>query len=290
MFLRVLKRKMCRESWLIYRVNRIRGKQYEWEERDSREREYLSRQSLAPGANSFPTKVPPEVPFPFAEVALKYQISEECPAFLAKELYRIQETARYFTNRFRSSKFNVNEQRRYLPLPSLLDLSEEELDRVFYEFWLTSMLFGKGLCRTWHWGLRGNDTAWYSDCEAIFGDQNNYDRAQQDRIQTVQNFLQKVAGDLLTACHEYAQSLFVEPRLPNMGPPYIRARLDCIPCPKDEGNWPRYVYEFVIRYNLPGIQWFLDAGTQKSYHALKPETEAIWTLRGRMEGVENGII
>ncbi|KAK6521365.1 hypothetical protein TWF506_001586 [Arthrobotrys conoides] len=164
-YLNLLKHGMCKQSWLIYKIDKIRGQQRKWEEEQTRERKFLYRHLSAPGADSLFSQMQPREPFPLEEVVRNYKIPEEFPESLIKELYRIQETVQYFTKRFRSTKFDINgttvwvsDETKIMELPSLSDFDDEDLHEVFYYFWLALMLFrGLDIGPFWKSNLNDDD-------------------------------------------------------------------------------------------------------------------------------------
>ncbi|KAF3090984.1 hypothetical protein TWF594_011821 [Orbilia oligospora] len=284
-YLKLLMRGMCKQSWLIYKIHKIRDKQRKWEEEQERERQFLYRHLLAPGADVFSDQMPPEKIFPAREVLRNYKISAECPVALSKELYKIQETAQYFTKRFRSSSFDISKPQVWLnkernlwdpTLPPLSDLSDEDLDEAFYEFWLALMLFKHPyLIRRWRLYLEGNDRIWLSECKAIFGYKKTYDRAKEMRLNTVRIFVEKLVRDFLSSCHEFSHSKSPCSRLLDTGPFYITPHSDCLylPCSKDMESYHLYIKAFMLRYGLPGIQRFLKDEISSGYYTLKHDAE-----------------
>ncbi|KAF3124855.1 hypothetical protein TWF569_001144 [Orbilia oligospora] len=245
----------------------------------------LLMRGMSPGADVFSDQMPPEKIFPAREVLRNYKISAECPVALSKELYKIQETAQYFTKRFRSSSFDISKPQVWLnkernlwdpTLPPLSDLSDEDLDEAFYEFWLALMLFKHPyLIRRWRLYLEGNDRIWLSECKAIFGYKKTYDRAKEMRLNTVRIFVEKLVRDFLSSCHEFSHSKSPCSRLLDTGPFYITPHSDCLylPCSKDMESYHLYIKAFMLRYGLPGIQRFLKDEISSGYYTLKHDAE-----------------
>ncbi|KAF3275360.1 hypothetical protein TWF970_006807 [Orbilia oligospora] len=286
-YLKLLMRGMCKQSWLIYKIQKIREKQRKWEEEQERERQFLYRHLLAPGADVFFDQMLPEKIFPAREILRNYKISAECPVALSKELYKIQETAQYFTKLFRSSSFDISEPQVWLnkernlwdpALPPLSVLSDEDLDEAFYEFWLVLMLFKHPcLVRRWRLYLEGDDRIWLSECKAIFGYKITYDKAKEMKLTTIRIFVEKLVRDFVSSCHEFAHSKSPCSGLLDIdtGPFYITPHSNCLylPCSQDMENYHLYIKAFMLRYSLPGIMLFLKDEISSGYHTLKHDAE-----------------
>ncbi|KAK6337573.1 hypothetical protein TWF730_002968 [Orbilia blumenaviensis] len=204
----------------------------------------------------------------FLDIFTNYNASDEDPITLRNELYRMRQVVQFFVSLFRASDFDVNarlpmyrvfspELKSLLKLPSLRDLSDQDLSTIFFRLWLNLMAPSKPTPYDFGEDSDDYDVTSLPEWKSIFSEKGTL---ETERLLTAKAFLLKVIKGYMVDCHEY-----LEHRTGLVCDPFPQALLNNGLWKRDRRCWQRFIERVMKQENLIGLAEVLRSPVKENY-------------------------